>query len=83
MNLRQFKTCDQALGARIKARRIALDLTQRELAKRIGTTYQQLQQWEKGQVSVKMWAIPPIAKALETTPKTLLWDILNRKEKRK
>ena len=80
---RSYKKCDKALGMRIKARRIALGMTQRALAKRIGTTYQQLQHWENGEISIKMWAIAGIAQALKTTPSTLVWDILNKKQKEK
>ena len=39
---------DRHIGARIRERRIALGLTQQQLAELIGTTYQQAHKYEKG-----------------------------------
>ena len=39
---------DRHVGARMRARRIMLGLTQQQLAERIGITYQQAHKYEKG-----------------------------------
>ncbi len=39
---------DQFVGAKLRRRRLLLDLTQQELAKKIGVTFQQIQKYEKG-----------------------------------
>jgi len=39
---------DEAIGRRIRAKRLARDLSQTELANRIGVTFQQVQKYEKG-----------------------------------
>ena len=39
---------DQFVGAKLRRRRLLLDLTQQELAQKIGVTFQQIQKYEKG-----------------------------------
>lgn len=39
---------DQFVGAKLRRRRLTLDLTQQELAQKIGVTFQQIQKYEKG-----------------------------------
>jgi transcriptional regulator with XRE-family HTH domain len=55
---------DRHIGARIRARRIMLGLTQHQLAERIGVTYQQAHKYEKGINRVSAGRLYSIAQAL-------------------
>ena len=60
-------------GQRMKARRLALDRSLRDVANEIGCTATTLKRWEDGQIaSLKTTKIIQIAKALKTTPEELL-----------
>ena len=62
------------MNRRLKERRKALGLTQREVAKKIGMAYQQYQKYEdKGQIPNAVTACK-IAVALETTVESLWGD---------
>lgn len=61
------------VGDRIKQLRIGLGMTQDELAKKAGTSKQNISRYEKNQLKdIPMSRIVAIAEALETTPATLL-----------
>ena len=54
------------IGASIRSRRIALGLTQEQLAEEIGVSYQQVQRYEKGATTLNVENLQLIAHALET-----------------
>lgn len=56
---------DVVLGGRIRERRIAMSLTQSELGKRIGMTFQQVQKYENGSNRVTALVLVKLARALE------------------
>ena len=55
---------DRHVGARMRERRIMLGLTQQELAKLIGVTYQQVHKYEKGINRIAAGRLHQIAQAL-------------------
>src|SRR3954468_5904980 len=55
---------DRHVGARLHARRIALGLTQQELAARIGIAYQQAHKYEKGANRISAGRLHALARAL-------------------
>jgi transcriptional regulator with XRE-family HTH domain len=55
---------DRYIGARIRARRIMLGLTQHQMAELIGVTYQQAHKYEKGINRVSAGRLYGIAQAL-------------------
>lgn len=63
------------VGARIRARRNALHLTQAELARRIpGVTESYVSRWERGE-NMPSWAnLPRVAESLQTTVAWLLGE---------
>jgi transcriptional regulator with XRE-family HTH domain len=56
---------DRHLGARLRARRNALGLTQAALAALVGATFQQIHKYESGQVRVSAARIWRLAGCLE------------------
>ena len=63
---------DVAVGARIRARRKEIGMSQTELGKAIGVSFQQVQKYERGWNRVAASTLFRIAKALQTDPLTLL-----------
>src|SRR3954463_7218335 len=55
---------DRHVGARLHAQRIALGLTQQELAARIGIAYQQAHKYEKGANRISAGRLHALARAL-------------------
>ena len=55
------------VGCRIKAARKAKKLTQEELGKKIGVSFQAIAQWETGRRNPKYETLLKISNALETT----------------
>jgi len=64
---------DVELGKRIRLRRVEIDITQAELAKRIGLTVQQVQKYEKGVNRVGASRLQQVATALDV-PVTFFFD---------
>jgi transcriptional regulator with XRE-family HTH domain len=58
---------DRAIGARLRARRKSMKLSQTELANRIGVSFQQVQKYERGANRVAGSTLVAIAAALEVT----------------
>lgn len=58
---------DQTIGARIRARRLAIGMSQEKLADEIGVTFQQVQKYEKGINRVAAATLLRIAAALEAS----------------
>ena len=63
---------DRTLGQHIRRRRIALGLTQKDLAARVNVTYQQLHKYEQGVNRMAIGRMVMIADALGTTVGILL-----------
>ena len=59
------------LGWKIKQSRIALALSQSELAEKLGIKQQVLSRWESNKVKPSMKSIKKLAEALEIDPKEL------------
>jgi transcriptional regulator with XRE-family HTH domain len=45
----EINAVDKHIGARLRTRRIMLDLTQLQIAEALGVTFQQVQKYEKGE----------------------------------
>lgn len=56
---------DTHVGTRVKTRRLMMGLSQEELAKAIGLTFQQVQKYEKGTNRISVSRLVDIAKALK------------------
>ncbi|MCW5692456.1 MAG: helix-turn-helix transcriptional regulator [Pseudolabrys sp.] len=48
MTSKAFNSTDKYVGARLRMRRLMLDLSQTEVADHVGLTFQQIQKYEKG-----------------------------------
>lgn len=59
-------TIDQAIGAKIRARRLELKLSQSELGSKLGITFQQIQKYERGSNRVAVSRLISLARALST-----------------
>ena len=70
-NPRAAGPVDKSIGNRIRARRLALGMSQEALAAEIGITFQQVQKYEKGANRVAAATLVDIARALDA-PVTLL-----------
>lgn len=63
---RTITSFDKRLGARVRAERLAQDMTQEALAAKLGLTFQQVQKYEKGVNRIAASRLADIAIALET-----------------
>jgi transcriptional regulator with XRE-family HTH domain len=63
---------DKEIGARIRAQRLALRMSQEALGDAIGLTFQQVQKYEKGTNRCSGSRLHQIAGALKTTPAFLV-----------
>jgi transcriptional regulator with XRE-family HTH domain len=59
---------DRHVGRRIRARRLAIGMTQRQLADAVGLTPQQIQKYESGANQIKYSRLCQIAGALDLSP---------------
>ena len=66
---------DRALAERIRARRIALGITQQQLAEQIGVTFQQAHKYETGRNRLSIGRLAVICRALAIEPSELLKDL--------
>jgi DNA-binding XRE family transcriptional regulator len=57
---------DTHVGAKVKARRLMLGLSQEELANAIGLTFQQVQKYERGTNRISVSRLMDICKAMRT-----------------
>lgn len=71
---------DIAVGATIKARRLAQKMSQETLAAKLGITFQQVQKYEKGANRVAFGTLALIASALETDAVQLFAKAMRRYE---
>lgn len=58
---------DTHVGAKVKSRRLMLGLSQEELAKSIGLTFQQVQKYERGTNRISISRLSDISKALKVS----------------
>lgn len=58
---------DRAIGARLRARRVALGLSQDQLAQALGVSYQQVQKYENGSNRIAAARLVVLAERLKTT----------------
>ena len=63
---------DVAFGARVRARRILLGMSQERLGELLGLTFQQVQKYERGDNRVSISRAYAIAEALATAPAALI-----------
>ena len=70
-----MKTFDKAIGARIRMYRKALGLSQSDLARKIGITFQQVQKYESGANRVAASRLWSIADALGVSVLSLFQDV--------
>jgi len=57
-----------AIGQRVRERRLFLDISQGELAGKVGLTFQQIQKYENGKNRIAVSRLLEIAEALKITP---------------
>jgi transcriptional regulator with XRE-family HTH domain len=69
---------DRLIGARIRARRLDINMSQEKLAGAIGVTFQQIQKYEIGVNRVAASTLLDIAAALEVNAGALLPDATKR-----
>jgi transcriptional regulator with XRE-family HTH domain len=67
---------DVRVGARVKSRRIQLDMTQGDLAKGLGLTFQQVQKYEKGTNRIGSSRMVQLAQTLGVTPGYFFEDLM-------
>lgn len=67
METRDPSEIDQLVSERILARRNELDMSQPELAERVGVTFQQVQKYENGKNRISAGRLYEVAKALGVT----------------
>ena len=67
------KPVDVYVGARVRARRLELGISQEKLANAIGLTFQQVQKYEKGSNRISSSRLVQLANALEAPP-TFFFD---------
>jgi transcriptional regulator with XRE-family HTH domain len=65
---------DIAVGARVRARRHALGLSQTQLAETLGITFQQVQKYEKGKNRISASVLVRAAARLDTTVQALVGE---------
>jgi transcriptional regulator with XRE-family HTH domain len=65
---------DVATGARVRARRCALGMSQQTLGEAIGLTFQQVQKYERGSNRISVSTLTRIAKALECSAASLIGE---------
>lgn len=68
MRTKQPRNVDHYVGARIRRRRIELNMTQVELGYKIGVSFQQVQKYEKGVNRVGGSRLAQIANELQVPP---------------
>ena len=56
---------DVMVGARVRVRRLELDITQQELGRRLGITFQQIQKYESGHNRVSAGRLKEISRILQ------------------
>ena len=71
---------DIQLGAKVRARRQLLGLSQEDLGQALGVTFQQVQKYERGTNCMTVSRLMEASKALSTSPDFFIEGILERKK---
>jgi transcriptional regulator with XRE-family HTH domain len=66
---------DEAIGERIRRRRVELGLTQDQLARRLGLSYQQIQKYERGANRISASRLFALARRLDVDPGYFFGDL--------
>jgi len=74
---------DEIAGGFIRDERKKLLVTQKDLAAKVGVTYQQIQKYETGSNRLTLERFVRICEALGLTPKACLGRVLNRSANRR
>jgi len=74
----QQNIVDSYVGRRLKLLRKQQGVSQKELASRLGVTFQQIQKYEKGLNRLPASRMLSICFALDITPNDLFHDLLNK-----
>ena len=79
---REPQPLDRQVGARIRAKRKVLRITQQDLAARIGVTFQQLQKYEKGRNRIGASRLQRVAEVLDVPVSYFFdeWHVRGRDE---
>jgi transcriptional regulator with XRE-family HTH domain len=64
---RNSSSVDEYIGARIRERRLELEMSQTELGQKLGVTFQQVQKYEKGRNRVSAARLFEICELLEVS----------------
>lgn len=78
--MKSDKRIYEELGIRLKARRIELGLTQREVGERIGVNYNMILMWEKGKKGMSVRTLTTLCEALELRPELIKVFHFKKKE---
>ena len=65
---------DRAIGARVRARRRSLSMSQSDLAERLGVSFQQVQKYERGANRISGSTLVAAARALQTSVSWLVGE---------
>lgn len=67
-------TMDRAIGARVRARRRSLNMSQSDLAEKLGVSFQQVQKYERGANRISGSTLVAAAQALQTSVSWLVGE---------
>ena len=67
-------TLDRAIGARVRARRRSLNMSQSDLAEKLGVSFQQVQKYERGANRISGSTLVAAAQALQTSVSWLVGE---------
>ncbi|UUP19482.1 helix-turn-helix domain-containing protein [Nitratireductor thuwali] len=70
--MRQADVSHRAVGLRLKQRRMMQDITQKELARAAGISYQQIQKYERGENGISASRLSLFAEVLGVAPSYFL-----------
>jgi len=79
MQMKKPKSVDIVVGKRVRLRRVAIKMSQEELAKALGITFQQVQKYENGTNRISCSRLYDIARALKTPIGYFFADLSNKK----
>src|SRR6476620_6372252 len=74
MSQKSTGSIDKLVGARVRARRLQIGMSQEKLAELLGLTFQQVQKYEKGANRISIGRLIAIAKALQVSISYFLED---------
>lgn len=72
--LDEIDSVDRAIGARVRARRRSLTMSQSDLAEQLGVSFQQVQKYERGANRISGSTLVAAGRALKTTVSWLVGE---------